>query len=430
MQSKVARSSKIPRTTVEEFVTSDESSEATDISTPSAEDQRAQENTNTERRLRSTRDNKNDLTKTLSESDTDSNSFESKRGDVKKFSTTSEDVPASATISDSKSQVAHDTTLQESSYKNPCRGPIDPEYAGILGSTNLVNTHTRDGFLKAASSQSLTIKKESKESSPVPKINQNGSDVLDNSQRNHESTRCRKSDDDDYREIFRRHNFSFKQPTPSSSRPARQLCHVCQVLKPYSQFETVKVRPTCYECLATEQVINGLPQLANPRPLEQQSEKRKSVKHESVVQSKDMRPKRVRSAIPAGYVNSKNILRSLRNPTATSKSLPKWKIAQEQDSSRLLEETLQIVQETMHGNRDTFSPSHPNNTSTKPPPRLIKLGLKTLPGVPPIWIEVSRSAPLGEMFVAALQSDKALRSYIFMLPDKFVRWDDTPDKVC
>jgi hypothetical protein len=61
--------------------------------------------------------------------------------------------------------------------------------------------------------------------------------------------------------------------------------------------------------------------------------------------------------------------------------------------------------------------------------QLIKLGIKTVPAGIPIWIEVSRSAPLGEMFVTALRSDNALRGYAFMLPDQFVRWDDTPHEV-
>lgn len=61
--------------------------------------------------------------------------------------------------------------------------------------------------------------------------------------------------------------------------------------------------------------------------------------------------------------------------------------------------------------------------------RLIDLGIRTGSNGPPIWIKVSRSAPLGEMFVAALQSDYALRGYAFMLPGQFVRWDDTPDEV-
>lgn len=110
------------------------------------------------------------------------------------------------------------------------------------------------------------------------------------------------------------------------------------------------------------------------------------------------------------------------------KSLPKRKLVEEQDSSRLLEETLQIVRETIQGRRATFPSSR--DATREQPIRLIKLGIKTVPDAPPIWIEVSRSAPLGEMFIAALQSNEAIRSYVFMLPDRFVRWDDTPDQVC
>lgn len=68
-------------------------------------------------------------------------------------------------------------------------------------------------------------------------------------------------------------------------------------------------------------------------------------------------------------------------------------------------------------------------TPVKPTIQLIKLDIKTMSDGISIWLQVSRSAPLGEMLVTALQTDDALRGYVFMLPGQFNHWDDTPDKV-
>jgi hypothetical protein len=79
----------------------------------------------------------------------------------------------------------------------------------------------------------------------------------------------------------------------------------------------------------------------------------------------------------------------------------------------------------------TKSPSQPRYSppSVQSNNQLVRLGIKSMPGGILIWLTVPCSAPLGEMFVAALQSDESLRGYVFMLPGQFVRWDDTPNKV-
>ncbi|KAI5210578.1 hypothetical protein E4T39_00354 [Aureobasidium subglaciale] len=183
-------------------------------------------------------------------------------------------------------------------------------------------------------------------------------------------------------------------------------CGTCGELQPAVKIQLASaVHPTCPKCNTT---LAQKQDLTKPRKDSSLSSKRKEPQ----------------------FITYKSILKSMRNPPNIPTPVPK------------LETTQPIVRFAPEGKQATINapPSKsievvealPFTSEDLPgnlPSDLIKLGVKTMPGQSPIWIQVSRDAPLGELFVAALQVDDALRGYVFMLPDRFVRWDDTPDEL-
>lgn len=129
---------RIPRSVVEEINTSDEGSQATNGSHDSQEDPKFKENTTNESIIHHTQD-RSGVTKMSEESSTNNQYLGSKReGDGNAAFTTDNDSPNSTGRSN----------------KNPFYGPVDPEYARILGSITFGNTHTRGGSTEAALSHS------------------------------------------------------------------------------------------------------------------------------------------------------------------------------------------------------------------------------------------------------------------------------------
>jgi len=272
--------------------------------------------------------------------------------------------------------------------------------------------------------------------------------------------------DDEYREIFRRHNFSFSSPPtvrkllcrvcglwmptnprdyrvcndcylatstsnaqPYPSSPLLRTCGSCSFDKPLDGFKVINGRPVYSDCR-----IVGVPKYTGQSLLDQHMND--CHKSSETVRSADKKRRRTESR-PPGFVDSKNLLKSLKNPVATQRAQPKQRSVQEKEATRLYETLSQQNQQPWQNeksikssNSEPPSSSSCRHISVDTSSKLVNLGIKTGPQGPPIWIKVSRSAPIGGMFVAALQSDDTLRGYAFMLPDRFVRWDDTPDEVC
>ncbi|KAI5207603.1 hypothetical protein AUEXF2481DRAFT_409365 [Aureobasidium subglaciale EXF-2481] len=203
--------------------------------------------------------------------------------------------------------------------------------------------------------------------------------------------------DEGYHEISRRH---------AASSEAQFVCDKCGEIQPAGQGRLASVdHPTCLTChSATVQKQN----LTKSRKASSTSTKRKEPQ----------------------FIKHKSILKSMRNspsiPTPVSKNgttQPVVRFAgeemQEIINPRAIK-SIEVVEALPVASEDL-----PGDGSSD----FIKLGVKTMPGQSPIWIGVSRDAPLGELFVAALQSDDALRGYVFMLPGQFVRWDDTAEEL-
>ena len=270
--------------------------------------------------------------------------------------------------------------------------------------------------------------------------------------------------DDEYREIFRRHNFSFTNPHPVKILS----CRVCGLWKPtnprhyqicidcYLATSTTNAQPysfppllrTCGSCLFDKpldgfKVINGRPVCSDCRIVGVHTSRSFSDGHMNdyhdasrAVQSAAKKRRRTGSR-PPGFVDSRDLLKSLKNPVATQRAQLKQRSVQAKEAARLYETLSQQDQQARQYKKKIKSSNSepPSSSSYSHIPvdtnsGFVNLGIKTGPQGPLIWIRVSRSAPIGEMFVAALQSDDALRGYAFMLPDRFVRWDDTPDEVC
>ncbi|KAI5245844.1 hypothetical protein E4T43_02915 [Aureobasidium subglaciale] len=203
--------------------------------------------------------------------------------------------------------------------------------------------------------------------------------------------------DEEYREISRRH---------APSLAAQLICGTCEQTQPAGQGQLASVGhltcPTCHA--ATIQKQN----LAESRKVSSTPSKRKEPQ----------------------FIKHKSILKSMRNhssiPTPVSKietTQPVVRFAGEEKQKKIHPRAIKSIE--VVGALPVICEDLPGDWSSD----LIKLGVKTMPGQSPIWIEVSRDAPLGELFIAALQSDDALRGYVFMLPDQFMRWDDTAEEL-
>jgi hypothetical protein len=267
--------------------------------------------------------------------------------------------------------------------------------------------------------------------------------------------------DDEYRRIFRRHNFDFNDPAPVKE----SLCHVCGRWKPVIQhrkyrqicngcrlaFSTKQpFHTTCGSCFAAKpvhdvEVINGHSRCSDCRAAgfhkrtnrafsDQHADQRDDVHGDGIVltprEERQRRPSR-----PPGFVDSKSILKDLRKPVNARRAAPKRKLVQEEDvalyDAIAQRDMIMRKRRTMMESADTESSSISGYSEApmKSNSQLIRLGIRTASNGPPIWIKVSRSAPLEKMFMAALQSDDALRGYVFMLPGRYVHMDDTPNEV-
>lgn len=275
--------------------------------------------------------------------------------------------------------------------------------------------------------------------------------------------------EDEYREIFRRHNFSFSSHPPiiksicrvcglskpvdqdtkyhricndchaaistsnaqtCSSPHLQRRCRGCLLDKPIDGFTMLNGRPVCFDCRNV-----GIEKRTDRACLDQHADHCNVTRDDITAQLAHNKPRRT-SLQPSGFVKSSDLLKSLKNPIATQKTGPKRRCVREEEATRLYATLLQRDQQAWQHEENMKSDKIEPPSSTRyehaifeSNSRLIDLDIKTGSNAPPIWIKVSRSAPLGEMFVAALQSDYALRGYAFMLPGQFVRWDDTPNEV-
>ncbi|KAG2167701.1 hypothetical protein JADG_007440 [Aureobasidium aubasidani] len=209
--------------------------------------------------------------------------------------------------------------------------------------------------------------------------------------------------DEEYRRIFQRHEISFGQPLTRSRVPLveKMTCSSCGLLK------------------------------TPPR-------RGRSKKDTSLQDSRSPKKEtRSKSTTLIEYIKPKSILKSVRG---SRPARPKSQVETDSDPDGFLERLEQRDQQIQRGMphismTDVDSPSSwPFQASISQLPivsrlRFVKLGVMTGPDQLPIWIRVPRSAPLSELFIAAVQSDEVLRSHVFMLPGRFVRWDDTADKL-
>ncbi|CAD0025046.1 unnamed protein product [Aureobasidium pullulans] len=271
--------------------------------------------------------------------------------------------------------------------------------------------------------------------------------------------------DEEYRRIFERHEMSFGQPLTRSRVPLveKMICSSCGLLKTPCEFSS-SVRETgifhggrtCQTCqsilqqetgyrddsdepIREEKCADGSGGSYQPITSSCSTARRRRPKNNTSLQD-SWSPKKEpysKSTSPVEYIKPKSILKDIRGPRSAR---PKSKVETDSDPDgslkRLEQRDQQIQREMPHiSTTDVDSPSSwRSETSISQLPivsrlRFVKLGVMTGPGQLPIWIRVSRSAPLSELFIAAVQSDEALRNHVFMLPGQFVRWDDTPDKM-
>jgi hypothetical protein len=298
-------------------------------------------------------------------------------------------------------------------HERALSGPVDPEYARILGSTTFNNTPGRYGPTNRPFLQSSTIKKEDQESSDPSEAGDDVTEILRDWNRKY------------------RYNDDVEQKLVHSSRDSgyRRILSSEAALSPvngtvWSQQVSAYKPDDKYRSIFRRHEFSF-----------QHIDEYHHTTSDSVIQpaKRNHRPSRSR---PHGYIDSENLLGSLSRPSTPRETAPKRKSVQEEKAIRLYEGISQRDQQAWQDRQRMMTSiakpvpltSH-SHAPVKSNSQLIKLGIKTVPEGIAIWVEVSRSAPLGEMFVTALRSDNALRGYAFMLPDQFVRWDDTPDKV-
>ncbi|TIA58403.1 hypothetical protein D6C77_05554 [Aureobasidium pullulans] len=247
--------------------------------------------------------------------------------------------------------------------------------------------------------------------------------------------------DEEYRRIFQRHGMSFGQPLTRSRVPLveKMTCSSCGLLKTPREFSS-SVRETgifhggrtCQTCQSILQQDTGYRDDSDEHVKQDKcadgfggssqsitsscsTARRGRPKKDTILQD-SWSPKKEpcsKSTSPVEYIKQKSTLKSVRG---SRPARPKSKVETDSDPDGFLERLEQ---------RETSISQFP----IVPRLRFVNLGVMRGPNQLPIWIRMSRSAPLSELFIAAVQSDEVLRSHVFMLPDRFVRWDDTADKL-
>ncbi|THX17346.1 hypothetical protein D6D13_00744 [Aureobasidium pullulans] len=236
--------------------------------------------------------------------------------------------------------------------------------------------------------------------------------------------------DEEYRRIFQRHEVSFGQPLTRSRVPLveKMTCSSCGLLKTPREFSpSVRetgifhgVQDTGYgddsdEHVKQDKCADGFGGSSQSITSSCSTARRGRSKKDTSLQD-SRSPKKEpcsKSTTPIEYVKQKSVLKIIRG---SRPARPKSKVETNSDPDGFLERLEQ---------RETSISQFPIVSRL----RFVKLGVMKRPDQLPIWIRVPRGAPLGELFIAAVQSDEALRNHVFMLPGRFVRWDDTPDKL-
>ncbi|THY68375.1 hypothetical protein D6C97_00264 [Aureobasidium pullulans] len=247
--------------------------------------------------------------------------------------------------------------------------------------------------------------------------------------------------DEEYRRIFERHEMSFGQPLTRSRVPLveKMICSSCGLLKTPREFSS-SVRETgifhggrtCQTCQSILQQDTGYRDDSDEHVKQDKcadgfggssqsttsscstARRGRSKKDTSLQDSRSPEKEtRSKSTSPVEYIKAKSVLKSVRGSRLAR---PKSQVETDSDPDGFLERLEQ---------RETSISQFP----IVPRLRFVNLGVMRGPNQLPIWIRMSRSAPLSELFIAAVQSDEVLRSHVFMLPDRFVRWDDTADKL-
>lgn len=271
--------------------------------------------------------------------------------------------------------------------------------------------------------------------------------------------------DEEYRRIFQRHEMSFGQPLTRSRVPLveKMTCSSCGLLKTPREFSP-SVRETgifyggrtCQTCQSILQQDTGYRDDSDEHVKQDKcadgfggssqsitsscstARRGRSKKDTSLQDSRSPKKEtRSKSTSPVEYIKQKSVLKSIRG---SRPARPKSQVETDSDPDGFLERLEQRDQQIQRGMlhismTGVDSPlSWRSETSISQLPivsqlRFVKLDVMTGPNQLPTWIRMSRSAPLSELFIAALRSDEALRNHVFMLPGRFVRWDDTPDKV-
>jgi hypothetical protein len=217
-----------------------------------------------------------------------------------------------------------------------------------------------------------------------------------------------------------------------SSQAFGRICGSCSKPKRGDGFRKVNGRSTCSDCRTN---VRGSHERTDQSSPDQPVSNDDNTTDESVVlPTRKTRPRA--PSRPDGFIDATDRLKSLHKPITPGKTTLKRKPVQGEEATRLYEDVARRDQQARQKKQEmepsiTKSPSQPRYSppSVQSNNQLVRLGIKSMPGGILIWLTVPCSAPLGEMFVAALQSDESLRGYVFMLPGQFVRWDDTPDKV-
>ncbi|THV90274.1 hypothetical protein D6D27_05954 [Aureobasidium pullulans] len=271
--------------------------------------------------------------------------------------------------------------------------------------------------------------------------------------------------DEEYRRIFERHEMSFGQPLTRSRVPLveKMICSSCGLLKTPREFSS-SVRETgifhggrtCQTCQSILQQDTGYRDDSDEhveqdkcadgfggssQSITSSCSTARRGRSKKVTSLQDSRsPKKEpcsKSTSPVEYIKQKSRLKSVRG---SRPARPKSKVETNSDPDGSLERLEHRDQQIQRGMphisttdvdslsswRSETSISQLSNVSRL---RFVKLGVMTGPNQLPIWIRISRGAPLSELFIAAVQSDEVLRSHVFMLPDQCVRWDDTADKL-
>ncbi|CAD0011996.1 unnamed protein product, partial [Aureobasidium pullulans] len=230
--------------------------------------------------------------------------------------------------------------------------------------------------------------------------------------------------DEEYRRIFERHEMSFGQPltrsrVPLFSSSVREtgIFHggrTCQTCQSILQQDT-GYRDDSDEHVKQDKCADGFGGSSQSITSSCSTARRGRSKKDTSLQD-SRSPKKEpcsKSTTPVEYIKQKSILEDIRG---SRPARPKSQVETNSVPDGFLERLEQ---------RETSISQLPIVSRL----RFVKLGVMTGPDQLPIWIRMSRSAPLSELFIAAVQSDEALRNHVFMLPGQFVRWDDTPDKM-